>query len=358
MPRPPPIYSEFFWTPLSEDVEELLARFQQTDSVRYEVFSSIWRDMDFSDVFRGIPGATEMKRFCRVALATAVKYFLPPYSYQIQVGGLYLMHALYHTQLAVPQMKIRLALKDWHHVERFLRDSVNAQHYDVIYILKKLIATKAVHYTAMPHILTFCKHRKPRRDPVCAEFLGRTGRVQELVSADMLEEVSNIQSHYEELKDAVKEKEKSSLTAVVQRDFPSRLHDCGAEFVSWQQKNFPAEDQEEKSEDEERSEEAESSRRAQLLSSIKSKSYGNYQEASKSRRHRQVTAVETSSSGTENNQETSSVRRRRPPSLCQRTRKKLHVQEETSNLRTRLLSVPEQDRMTLKRTSQAAPFKG
>jgi len=37
---------------VSADCEELLARFQNTDSVRFHAFANIWRDMHFSQVFQ------------------------------------------------------------------------------------------------------------------------------------------------------------------------------------------------------------------------------------------------------------------------------------------------------------------
>lgn len=33
------------------DCEELLSRFQKTESVRFETFSRIWREMKFSEIF-------------------------------------------------------------------------------------------------------------------------------------------------------------------------------------------------------------------------------------------------------------------------------------------------------------------
>uniref|UniRef100_A0A4W6BUR4 Small nuclear RNA activating complex, polypeptide 1b n=1 Tax=Lates calcarifer TaxID=8187 RepID=A0A4W6BUR4_LATCA len=285
------------------------------DSVRYEVFSTIWREMSFSDVFRGIASMSEMKRFCRTTLATAMKYFLPPYSFQIRVGGLYLMFGFYHTQLAVPPVKIRLALKDWDLVQKFLKDSVEAGHHDVVYIYQKLDAAKAIHYTAMPHFLTFQKQRKPKKEPVCAEFLGRTTAVQELISAEI---PGGVDQHSEP-------------------------------------KTFSQHDKDKNSEDdEEKPEESNSSRsRAQLLSSIKHKSYSNFQEASKSRRHRQPEAMDSYSSGPEQVQETTAGQRKRPPSLRARTWKNLGVAQEERTLQAWLLSVPEQqERVLVKRSNQ------
>ncbi|KAI4798138.1 hypothetical protein KUCAC02_022267 [Chaenocephalus aceratus] len=344
MPRERPIYSDFFYyDPLTEDVEELLARFQQSDSIRYEYFSAAWRQMGFSDVFIGIVSMAEQKRFSRVTLATAVKYFLPPYSYQIRVGGLYLMFALYNTQLAVPRVPIRLALGDWDIIQRFLKDSVNSGHQDVVFIYHKLVAAKAIHFTAMPHFLSFLKLRKRKQNNVCAEFIGRSMAVQELFSADILEEVSNIESQYEKLKEnTVAVRCEASMT---QRDFTARLKDCMAEFLTWQQKTFS---------------QAEAAQQPEPDSSPPSskKSYSKFQEAPKARRHRQPEKlkVESSSSGSE--QHYGSGRKRRPPSLRARTWKSLGVTKDESRVQVWLLSAPEQkERVPVKRTNQTPPYK-
>lgn len=354
MPRFVPIYSDIFFGPLTEDVEELLARFQYTESVRYEVFSAIWREMSFSDVFTGIACMGEIKRFSKVTLATAVKYFLPPNSYQIRVGGLYLMFAFFHTQPSVPPVKIRLALKDWDYVQKFLKNSVDAGHHDVVYIYQKLASTKAIHYTAMPHHLTFQKQKKiKKQQPVCAGFLGRTTAVQELMSTDLLEEMRNIQSHYEKQKAAVVE----AGVTMVHPDFVSRLKDSMSEFITWQQKTF-SQDKHNSEDDEKHPAEAEScSQRARLLSSIKSKSYSVFQEASKSRRHRQPEAVDSSSSGPEQVQETTGGRRKRPPSLRARTWKSLGLMEEERIHKAWLLSAPEQmERLPVQTTTHVPPY--
>ncbi|KAF7663574.1 hypothetical protein LDENG_00206250 [Lucifuga dentata] len=355
MPRLPPVYSEFFWKPLTEDVEELLGRFQETDSVRYEVFSAIWREMGFSDVFLGIPIVSEMKRFCRIALTTAMKYFLPPHSYQIRVGGLYVMYGFYYTQHILPPVKIRLPLKDWDHVQKFLRDSAEAGHHDVVYILQKLFATKAIHYTAMQHFLTFQKQRNPKKEPLCEEFLGRTTGLQELISTELLEELTNIQSHYEKMKEAIGEA--GGNIAMTHRDFSTRLKECTLEFVLWQKTNFSKDNQNENSKADQRKPDKGEPSRAKLLSIIKQKSYSSFQEASKSRRHRQAETMESSGSGVDQ-RETTAQQRKRPPSLRARTWKSLGVTQEDRNLQAWLLTAPEQVRVPVKKTNPLpAPFR-
>ncbi|XP_061632191.1 snRNA-activating protein complex subunit 1b isoform X5 [Phyllopteryx taeniolatus] len=85
------------------DCEELLARFQQTDSVRFENFSRIWREMKFGQIFYGTAGR-EKRAFSRLVLDVAFVYFLPPFSFQIRVGGLYLIYGLYRCQTASPRV--------------------------------------------------------------------------------------------------------------------------------------------------------------------------------------------------------------------------------------------------------------
>uniref|UniRef100_A0A3B4ARU5 Small nuclear RNA activating complex, polypeptide 1b n=1 Tax=Periophthalmus magnuspinnatus TaxID=409849 RepID=A0A3B4ARU5_9GOBI len=341
MPRKWPSYSDYFDPPFTEDVEELLARFQQTDTVRFEAFLAIWSDMRFSDVYYGMPSMSEMKRFCRVTLATAVKYFLPPYSYQIRAGGLYLMYGLYHSQLAIPPVSIRLALKDWSHVEKFVQDSINSGHHDVVYIFKKLVAKKAIHYTAMPNFLYFRKQRTPNREALCADFIGRSTVIQDLLSADILEEMSNIQNHYEKMKAAMPEVH--SKISMTHQDLVTNLKDCMSEFIFWQNKTFPLNKR--KDQDEEKEEETveEPTNRAKLLSSIKQKSYNQFQGGSKARRHRPVEVAIDSNSGLEDLQTMTSTtsRKKRPTSLFRRTKNKFGVTEDKRQFNNWLLTLPE-----------------
>lgn len=343
MPRSLPLYSDFYYKPLVEDVEELLARFQHADTVRYEVFSAIWRDMKLPDVFFGIGRAGDMKRFAMTALATSMKFFLPPYSYQIRVGGLYLMFGFYHTQLTFPKVQIRLPLRDWPSVQSFLKESGDSGHLDVMYIYQKLAAAKAIHYTAMPHYLTFRRQKQPvKKPPVCAEFLGRTTAVQDLLSLDFIQELSNIQSRYEKLK---LDTGVGSQVSMVHRSLATSMNDTLSEFLRWQRKAFPQPGEADNSDsddekDTEKLSRAESTSRARLLSSIKQKSFRGVQEASKSRRHRQNQLAESSGSGVEQSQE-AEPRRRRPLSLRARTCQSFGVTDVKRESQAWLLSAPE-----------------
>ncbi|XP_051507752.1 uncharacterized protein LOC127414073 isoform X4 [Myxocyprinus asiaticus] len=92
------------------------------------------------------------------------------------------------TQLCTPKEKIRMALKDWQDVMQFQQDAVNALHYDVVYILRKLLSEKSFYFTAMPTVL-FCRMRREdgRGRKLCVEFVDPPSRPQDFVTTDMLE---------------------------------------------------------------------------------------------------------------------------------------------------------------------------
>ncbi|ELV13937.1 snRNA-activating protein complex subunit 1, partial [Tupaia chinensis] len=97
---------------LQADCETLLSRFQETDSVRFEDFTELWRNMKFGTIFCGKMRNLEKNTFTKEALALAWRYFLPPYTFQIRVGALYLLYGLYNTQLCQPKQKEMLNVHD------------------------------------------------------------------------------------------------------------------------------------------------------------------------------------------------------------------------------------------------------
>ncbi|KAM9477741.1 snRNA-activating protein complex subunit 1b [Clarias gariepinus] len=309
---------DHFKKTLKTDCEDLLGRFQATSSVRFEEFSAIWRRMKFSSIFYGILEPSEKKVFTRLTLSTVAPYLLPPYSFQIRVGSLYLLYSLYSTQCNTPKERIRVALKDWEDLVRFQQDAANAQHYDVVYILRKLLCDKAFCFTAMPDTLSYQVKKKmvDRRKQLCESFVDRPSRPQELIGTDELEELANIHEHYEGLKKAVLSQPPQSELSLIKQNLAPKLRSAVLTYYSWQQNQAEFESQSDRDAGEGTSSQDESSRRAQLLASIKSRSYGQAVEALRSRRHRQVELT----SADQHTESTEQVARfKRPPSLKART---------------------------------------
>uniref|UniRef100_A0A673HUH4 Small nuclear RNA activating complex, polypeptide 1b n=1 Tax=Sinocyclocheilus rhinocerous TaxID=307959 RepID=A0A673HUH4_9TELE len=264
---------DHFREPVKTDCEELLFRFQATESVRYEQFLESWRDMDFSSsIFYGKPEPNERRCFARLILSL------------IRVGGLYLLYVLFNTQLATPRKKIRIALKDWKDVMPFQKDAVNAQHYDQIPNNPFVMGL-----TAQSDGKAFINHvgewllcdKDGRRRKICEEFVDLPSRPQELVSTDVLEEIANIHEHYEGLKKAIFTEPDPNLN-IVQQNLVPKLSSAVCTYSNWQMNHAVS---------------ICSSSRAQLLALIKSKSYGQVIEVKidhcikRSRRHRQTELV-------------------------------------------------------------------
>ncbi|XP_011817375.1 PREDICTED: snRNA-activating protein complex subunit 1 [Colobus angolensis palliatus] len=258
---------------LQTDCEALLSRFQETDSVRFEDFTELWRNMKFGTIFCGRMRNLEKNMFTKEALALAWRYFLPPYTFQIRVGALYLLYGLYNTQLCQPKQKIRVALKDWDEVLKFQQDLVNAQHFDAAYIFRKLRLDRAFHFTAMPKLVS------------CYSL--STG-------SQLWKEMLNVHDHYQNMKRVIsvdKSKPDKALS-LIKDDFFDNIKNIVLEHQQWHKdRKNPSlkskiNDGEEKMEG--NSQETERCERAESLAKIKSKAFSVVIQASKSRRHRQV----------------------------------------------------------------------
>uniref|UniRef100_A0A805QKR2 Small nuclear RNA activating complex polypeptide 1 n=1 Tax=Macaca fascicularis TaxID=9541 RepID=A0A805QKR2_MACFA len=279
---------------LQTDCEALLSRFQETDSVRFEAFTELWRNMKFGTIFCGRMRNLEKNMFTKEALALAWRYFLPPYTFQIRVGALYLLYGLYNTQLCQPKQKIRVALKDWDEVLKFQQDLVNAQHFDAAYIFRKLRLDRAFHFTAMPKLLSYRMKKKIHRAEVTEEFKDPSDRVMKLITSDVLEEMLNVHDHYQNMKRVIsvdKSKPDKALS-LIKDDFFDNIKNIVLEHQQWHKdRKNPSlkskiNDGEEKMEG--NSQETERCERAESLAKIKSKAFSVVIQASKSRRHRQV----------------------------------------------------------------------
>ncbi|KAF6352469.1 small nuclear RNA activating complex polypeptide 1 [Rhinolophus ferrumequinum] len=279
---------------LQADCEALLSRFQEKDSVRFEDFTEVWRSMKFGTIFCGRMRNLEKNTFTKEALALAWRYFLPPYTFQIRVGALYLLYGLYNTQLCQPKQKIRVALKDWDEVLKFQQDLINAQHFDAAYIFRKLRLDKAFHFTAMPKLLSYRMKKKIQRAEVTEEFKDPNDRVMKLITSDVLEEMLNVHDHYQNMKHiiSVDKSNPDKALSLIKDDFFDNIKNIVLEHQQWHKdrKNpslkSKVKDGEEKREG--NSQESERCERAESLAKIKSKAFSVVVQASKSRRHRQV----------------------------------------------------------------------
>ncbi|NXR71665.1 SNPC1 protein, partial [Pycnonotus jocosus] len=281
---------------LKEDCEELLGAFLQADTVRFERFAELWRERRFHTIFYGKMRALQRNKLTQKTLDLAQQYFLPPYSFQIRVGALYLLYGLYNTQLCQPKQKIRIALKDWPEILKFQQDLLDSQHYDAAYILRRLRLARALHFTAMPKLLTYRTKKKIEENRFKEEFRDPCDRVNSLITNDALEELMNIHDHYQKMKCVISadKSQPDKALSLIKDDFVVNLKDITLEHQEWQQnrvkllRSVKETDETENKKKEESLLKSEGSERASALARIKYRSYCAAVEVSKSRRHRQV----------------------------------------------------------------------
>uniref|UniRef100_A0A8C3QIE6 Small nuclear RNA activating complex polypeptide 1 n=1 Tax=Cyanoderma ruficeps TaxID=181631 RepID=A0A8C3QIE6_9PASS len=281
---------------LKEDCEELLGAFLQADTVRFERFAELWRERRFHTVFYGKMRALQRNKLTEKTLDLAQQYFLPPYSFQIRVGALYLLYGLYNAQLCQPKQKIRIALKDWPEIQKFHLDLLDSQHYDAAYILRRLRLARAFHFTAMPKLLNYRSKKKNEEDNFKEEFRDPCNRVNSLITNDVLEELMNIHDHYQKMKCVISadKSQPDKALSLIKDDFVVNLKDITLEHQEWRQsrvkllQSVKETDETENKKKEETLLKSEGSERASALARIKYRSYSAAIEVSKSRRHRQV----------------------------------------------------------------------
>ncbi|KAF7251912.1 snRNA-activating protein complex subunit 1 [Varanus komodoensis] len=356
------------WPGLRPDCEALLRRFQEAESVRYEDFVSVWREKRFHTIFYGKIRTLEQIKFTREALALVWPYFLPPYTFQIRVGALYLLYGLYNTQLCQPKEKIRVALKDWSEVAKFQQELLEAEHYDAAYIFRKLRMDRAFFFTAMPKFLSFrTKKKMHERTEMKTEFRDPTDRVAMLNPDDFLEvtvavaanleftEAKNVHDHYQKMKCliSVDQSHPDKAIDLIKDDFIANFKDIISEYQRWQKNKMtplgsisscrdlsvplahrpwftvkcvlfqePALatlDEEATNERKAFSQESEGSKRARALTEIKSRSYSAVAPVSRSRRHRQV-RLAPSETGSDH-RKTASPRAKRATNMLQPTKR-------------------------------------
>ncbi|NXN82820.1 SNPC1 protein, partial [Bombycilla garrulus] len=287
---------------LKEDCEELLGAFQQADTVRFERFAELWRERRFHTIFYGRVRALERNKFTKKTLDLAQQYFLPPYSFQIRVGGLYLLYGLYNVQLCQPKQKIRIALKDWPEIQKFHLDLLDSQHYDAAYILRRLRLARAFHFTAMPKQLSYRNKKKIEENDFKEEFKDQSNRVTTLITNDVLEELMNIHDHYQKMKCVISadKSQPDKALSLIKDDFVVSLKDMALEHQEWQQSRLKLLQNAEETYETENKKEEESALKSEGDAACRiwqqKFSFFCVIQASKSRRHRQV-QLESSESG-------------------------------------------------------------
>uniref|UniRef100_H2ZI60 snRNA-activating protein complex subunit 1 n=1 Tax=Ciona savignyi TaxID=51511 RepID=H2ZI60_CIOSA len=140
---------------LKSDVEDLLHKFVETESLRYEEFSKLWRAANFSLVHAGRAGLREKREFMDEAFKIVLKFTLPPHNLQVRVGAVYTLYALYHTQRQQPKTKVRMPIASWKDLLSLHHELAAQKHYDADYVMRSIMTKDRIfEFVAYPSPLS------------------------------------------------------------------------------------------------------------------------------------------------------------------------------------------------------------
>ncbi|XP_076680498.1 proximal sequence element A Pbp45 [Andrena cerasifolii] len=179
-----------------EDCEQLITRFERANDIRFQTFCEIWKEMKFSLVFTGRPTFIELLEFCEEALNMCKQFLLLPPRFKERVGGLYLLYGVYY-KMPIEQFKIRVKLDDWRSILDLHAEIKEAEHLDTNYILCKLIADGAFHFTVFDKEFGLEKHYRTK-EAQCFNPYSVLPSVKDLTDKDqLLSKISELSKIYE-----------------------------------------------------------------------------------------------------------------------------------------------------------------
>ena len=80
---------------LQYDIEKLLTTFVETDSVRFQDFSKIWRNLNMSRIVNGRVTHNDYRVILEDAYRICLIFITSQYNEQVRIGALYTLYSFY-----------------------------------------------------------------------------------------------------------------------------------------------------------------------------------------------------------------------------------------------------------------------
>ncbi|CAG5122345.1 unnamed protein product [Candidula unifasciata] len=190
-------------TGVRTDLKRFMNKFLEHNTVRYEQFVEVWRDTNMVYLCAGRASDREAREFVEKVLLIAQEYFLPPYQFQVRVGGLYLLYAIYQIQPLSPKVKIRLTSGQWRESVLFQQQAAQQNHLDVVYVFQRLLQEQAFLFCYTPSEMSIhsaIKETEETGDDLADRLKEEKTAVTSLFNYESLEKLSYIQDQYQQMK--------------------------------------------------------------------------------------------------------------------------------------------------------------
>ncbi|KAL4222492.1 Small nuclear RNA activating complex [Mactra antiquata] len=185
------------------DFEALLQRFSAFGTVRYETFAECWREMKMSSYCAGRQTQREAREFVEDCFLIASQYWLPPSSFLIRAGALYLLYGLYYYQLVLPKVKIRVTHPQWLKVLEFQQEAKEQRHHDLDFIFHKMLLEKVFLFVATEDDMYPRQKGLIETKVIPDDMKDETGLLDEIFSQSSVNQLSFVHSQYQKMKTAL-----------------------------------------------------------------------------------------------------------------------------------------------------------
>ncbi|CAL1536360.1 unnamed protein product [Lymnaea stagnalis] len=197
------IYSYLPTSGVRTDFKRLMNAFLKVNTVRYEQFSKVWREKNMSFLCAGRHTEREAREFIEKILLIAREYFLPPFQFQVRVGGLYLLYGIYQIQPLLPKVKIRITPSQWTDIVYFQEQAAQQNHLDVVYIFNRLLQEQAFHFCYTPDEISHFANKQESDDKevdIADDMKEEKSSIYQLFNYESMEKISYLQNQYQQLK--------------------------------------------------------------------------------------------------------------------------------------------------------------
>ncbi|XP_015905142.1 snRNA-activating protein complex subunit 1-like [Parasteatoda tepidariorum] len=183
------------------DAGLLLNEFALKESAEFKVFADIWKKRNFAFIYMGRETSKELGEFTNEVF-TLSSGFLKSDSFWHQIGGVFLLYALYRNQILNPPIPIRMELSKVEILKRLLdkavADKLYSLHYVLDYLFKNTFELVAFPTLLGPALRTFDKSKGEFEKKLrMSDF---KCNLEELMENKVLEGLHESFSKYEKLK--------------------------------------------------------------------------------------------------------------------------------------------------------------
>ncbi|XP_053373952.1 snRNA-activating protein complex subunit 1-like [Mercenaria mercenaria] len=185
------------------DFEKLLQNFTSAGTVRYEKFAECWRELNMGCFCAGRQSKRETREFVEQCFHIATQFWLPPSSFLVRAGALYLLYGLYHYQLVMPKVKIRVTPEQWKTIMEYQEEAREQQHLDLDYVFQKLLLDKAFQFVATPEEVSLKQRGSDDNKIIPDSMKEETSMLDEIFSSSSLNQLSLVHDQYQKMKLAI-----------------------------------------------------------------------------------------------------------------------------------------------------------